>query len=233
MQDLRQPPSMGRALCLAAAVAVLLPVDAVDAADRRPQAGRPDVASRPPGGPFGDIAQRLDAISAQLDALALYVPFKVQVPAGMCDSAAAPSSNPKIVIDSDGEGPFAVNSILVKRGPMNPVDFLFLSLNGVAIDGTFFETRTGNLFDPLFGEFAVQQSADILGMPVRRGGPISTAQPGGNVPHEIVADGEGAEDVVVRLFCRSDERDLTIETVLVAGWKRPGDTVAVTYVPDE
>jgi len=96
------------------------------------------------------------------------VPFKVEIGGGLCDSAVAPSSNPKIIVDGSGKGEFVVTSILIKRGPQNPVDFLFLTVNGVAINGTYFETRTGNLFDPLFGEFAVEQSADIMGMPVRR-----------------------------------------------------------------
>ena len=232
MRQQRGWPHWRPTLVVAAAILLLTP-----AADRAEDVARPGRAERQPGpaagGPFGEILERLDAISAQLDGLPVYVPFKVQVPGGMCDSAAAPSSNPRIVIDSDGQGPFVVKSILIKRGFQNPVDFLFLTLLGVTIDGSFFETRTGNLFDPLFGEFAVEQAADILGMPVRRGGTIDPPEPGGSVPHEIVAEGEGAEDVRVTLFCRSDLQDLQIETVLVAGWKRPGDTITVTYVPDE
>jgi hypothetical protein len=187
----------------------------------------------PPKDPLERIEQKLDAIGAQLEALPIYVPFKVQVPGGMCDAAGGTASNPGIVIDSNGSGPFVVTSILIKRAYQNPTDFMFLSLNGLTVDGTFFETRTGNLFDPLFGEFAVEQSADILGMPVRRGGLIQDAKPGGNVPHEVVAEGAGTEDVRVQLFCRSDLQDLQIETVVVAGWKRPGDTISVTYVADE
>jgi len=181
------------------------------------------------GGPFAAIQRQLREINAKLDNP--YVPFKVQIGGGLCDSAPSPSSNPQIIIDSDGTDTFVVTSILIKRGFQNPVDFLFLSVNGVEINGTYFETRTGNLFDPLFGEFAVEQSADIMGMPVRRGGSISTPEPGGNVPHQIVADGGTTEDVKVRLFCRSDNQDLNIETVVVAGWKKARDGIAVTYVP--
>jgi hypothetical protein len=50
---------------------------------------------------------------------------------------------------------------------MNPVDFTFFSVNTVQIDGTSSDTRTGNLFGPIGGEFGVLQSADILGTPVR------------------------------------------------------------------
>lgn len=182
-------------------------------------------------GPFGSIQEKLDAVSEQLDAI--YVPFKVEIPGGLCNSAASPSANPRIIIDGDGADVFNLNSVLVKRGPQNPVDFLFLSVNGLTIDGTFFETRTGNLFDPLFGEFAVEQAADIMGMPVRRGGSIAEPKPGGNVPHQVVAAGGGDEDVTVHLFCRSDEQDLEIETILVAGWKKPVDTISVTYVPGD
>jgi len=179
--------------------------------------------------PFASIRRQLAAINAKLDNL--YVPFKVQIAGGLCDSAPAPSSNPQIIIDSAGTGTFVVTSVLIKRGFQNPVDFLFLSVNGVEINGTFFETRTGNLFDPLFGEFAVQQSADIMGMPVRRGGSINTPEPGGNVPHQIVANGGTIEDVKFTLFCRSDNQDLDIENVLVAGWKKTADTIEVRYVP--
>lgn len=180
-------------------------------------------------GPFGAIQRQLEAINARLDDL--YVPFKVQIGGGLCNSAPAGSANPQIIIDSDGTDTFVVTSVLVKRGFQNPVDFLFLSLNGVAINGTFFETRTGNLFDPLFGEFAVQQSADLMGTPVRRGGNINTPEPGGNVPHQIVADGGTVDDVKFTLFCRSDNQDLDIENVVVAGWKKTADTITVTYVP--
>lgn len=223
--------SLGRFLGLAASLALLVPITGLaDNDGNQSQRHRP----RPgpfPGGPFVTIQEQLDTISAQLEDL--YVPFKVEIPGGLCNSEFAPSANPKIIIDSDGSEPFTLKSVLIKRGFQNPVDFLFLSLNGVTIDGTYFETRTGNLFDPLFGEFAVEQAADILGMPVRRGGDISAPEPGGNVPHEIVALGEGPEDVSFQLFCRSDEQDLEIETVLVAGWKKPGDTISVIYVPGD
>lgn len=189
----------------------------------------PTVAQAQAGGPLEDIRQQLRAVNAKLDNL--YVPYKVEIAGGLCDSAPSPSSNPKIIIESDGKDEFVVTSVVIKRAFQNPVDFLFLSVNGVTINGTFFETRTGNLFDPLFGEFQVEQAADILGMPVRRGGNIMTPEPGGNVPHQIVADGSTAEDVKFTLFCRSDNQDLNIEAILVAGWKRAADTIDVTYVP--
>ena len=160
-----------------------------------------------------------------------YVPFKVQVSGGLCDSGPSPSSNPSITIDSDSAPPFVITSILLKRGPMNPVDFMFLSVNTVTIDGTSFDTRTGNLFGPIGGEFAVLQSADIIGMPVRQTG--MTSGPGGNLPHQIVADGTGPGDIVVRLFCRSDNRTMNIATILVAGWKVRGSTVTVSYTPGQ
>jgi hypothetical protein len=33
------------------------------------------------------------------------------------------------------------------------------------------------------------------------------------------------------MFCSSLDQDLTIDSILVAGWKRPADTVTVTYLP--
>lgn len=222
---------LGPTVCLAGALVLLLPVSGPAENDARTAHGR----HRHPGGfphdPFQAIQDQLDDISAQLDAL--YVPFKVQIPGGLCNSMTAGSANPKILIDSDGSDPFTLGSVLIKRAPQNPVDFTFLTVNGVTINGTFFETRTGNLFDPLFGEFAVQQGADIMGMPVRRGGSIDDAKPGGNVPHLIVAEADGSPDVSFTLFCRSDNQDLEIEAILVAGWKKPADAISVTYVPGD
>ena len=163
------------------------------------------------------------------DVAAQYIPFKVQINGGLCDSGPSPSSNPTITIDSDST--FVVTSILIKRGPMNPVDFTYLSVNTVSIDGTSFDTRTGNLFGPIGGEFAVLQSADILGMPVRQTG--MTSGPGGNVPHQIVAEGPGLGDISVQLFCRSDHRSMNIANILVAGWKPRGATVTVSYAPGQ
>src|SRR5688572_8959646 len=197
------------------------------------------------GGPFADIQAQLaaitaqlaqlDAITAQLDAIAaaaaheVYVPFNVQVPAGLCDSGPSPSSNPQIIIDSDGTGTFSVTSILLKRGFMNPVDFLFLSVNTVAIDGTGFDTRTGNLIEPIGGEFGVLQGVDLLGTAIRPN-PVS-AEMGGNLPHQIVANGDGGADIFVQLFCRSDAQDMNLEVIHVSGWKQREDTISVTYIP--
>lgn len=184
------------------------------------------------------ITAQLQQQSAQLDEVSelaaaavhdVYVPFKVEALGGMCDSGAFGTSNPSIVIDSDGADTFLVTSILVKRGFMDPVDFVYFSVNTVAIDGTSFDTRTGNLFDPIGGESGVLQSADVLGMPVRRS-VETTDEFGGNVPHQIVADGGDVSDISVQFFCRSDNQDMTLEKVLVAGWKQPSDTITVTYV---
>jgi len=223
MRHERGWPFLGPALCLAGALAFLLPVSAT-AGGRARRHGRRHVPT-----PVESILAQLDAINARLDDL--YVPFKVEIPGGMCNSMAAPSANPKIIIDSDGADPFTVTSLIVKRGFQNPVDFLFLSVNEITINGTVLAGPTGNLFDPVFGQFLLTQGADIMGMPVRRGGDVGNAEPGGNLPHEIVAEGDSPEDVRVQLFCRSDERDLEIETVLVAGWKKPTDTITVTYIP--
>ena len=47
----------------------------------------------------------------------------------------------------------------------------------------------------------------------------------------VVAESAGASDVEVELFCSSTDDDLSFDTILVAGWKRPADTVTVTYTP--
>jgi len=161
-----------------------------------------------------------------------YVPFRVEIPGGLADSGPSPSSNPEITIDSSGTSPFVVTSIIIKRALMNPVDFSYFTVVSVTINGTQFDTRTGNLFGPLGNEYGVLQSADIMGMPVRQGHDMNSG-PGGNVPQEIVANGAGSPDIVVRLFCRSDNRAMNIATILVMGWKKPSDTVKVSYRPGQ
>jgi hypothetical protein len=68
-----------------------------------------------------------------------------------------------------------------------------------------------------------------MGTPVRRTG-IEDPEEGGNVPHQITAEGAGSSDIPVLLFCASDLQDMNLATILVAGWKKPDDTVTVTYV---
>jgi hypothetical protein len=155
----------------------------------------------------------------------------MQIPGGLCDSDPSNSSNPVIVIDSDGTDPFVISSILVRRGFMNPVDFSFLTVAHIQIDGTMFYTRTGNLFEPIGGEFAVLQAADLLGTRVLPHPSRTDVPTGGNLPHQIVAAGDGPADIRAELFCRSDFQDMNLDTVLVAGWKKPGDRISVSYVP--
>jgi hypothetical protein len=179
------------------------------------------------------LADKLMAIDTKLNALAQVehlVPFKVEAPGGICNTAAAPSANPEILIDSDGDDPFVVTSIIVKTAAQNPGDYEFLSINSVRIDGLLFDTRTQNLTAPVDG-FAVDESADLMGTPIRRSNVSVGDDPGGNFPHQIVAEGAGADDIEIRLFCRADTVDLDIDTVLVAGWTLPGDQITAVYVP--
>jgi len=176
------------------------------------------------------IDGQLDDIDAALDQLAnRYVPFVVQVPGGLCNAAMTNSANPEIQIENDGTGPFVVTSVLIRRGFLETVDFMFLSVNGVVIDGSRFDTRTRNIFlDPSGTQTAVFHSADIMGMPVRLATQVgANHDPGGNVPHQIVADAT----VDFMLFCRSDNRDFDIDRVRVSGWRLPDDTISVFYVP--
>lgn len=180
------------------------------------------------------INQKLDAISATSMA-----PFTVQTAGGLCDSGPSPSSNPEIVIRGTGSHLFAVTSVLIKTAtqPSGQEGYRFLTVNSVQVDGTLFDTRTGNLVATVDG-FGVQESADLMGMPVRITPPSDleatprTASPaGGNFPHQIIADGAGSNDVRIRLFCRADTFDLSLDTIRVSGWKSPEDSVSVTYIP--
>jgi hypothetical protein len=202
-------------------------------------------------GPFASIQAQLEAlqqsvntVNQKLDALAAapssaMVPFSAQTAGGLCDSGPSPSSNPEIVIEGAGSHPFVVTGVLIKTAPQpgGEEGYRFLTANSVTIDGTLFDTRTGNLVATVDG-FGVQESADLMGTPVRITGPSDleatprTASPaGGNFPHQIVADSAGTNDVRIRLFCRSDAFDLGIETVRVSGWRSPQDSISVTYTP--
>ncbi len=177
------------------------------------------------------VINALNQINDKLDAQV--VPFKVvDDVGGLCDSAGGGTSVPEILIDSDGEeGEFVVTSILVRSAPVIPTTgFLDLSINEVEIDGDSFDTRTGNILNPTFGS-GVAESADLMGTSVIRNTDSSDPLPGGSFPHQIVAESEGIDDIRIQLFCSSLDDDLTIDQILVAGWKRPADTITVTYVP--
>ncbi len=177
------------------------------------------------------VINALNQINDKLDAQV--VPFKiVDDIGGLCDSAGGSTSNPEIHIDSNGEeGEFVITSILVRSAPSLPTTGLLdLIINRVVIDGDSFDTRTGNILNPTFGS-GVAESADLMGTSVLRNTDPSDPLPGGSFPHQIVAESAGAEDVRIDLFCSSTDDDLTIDQILVAGWKRPADTITLTYVP--
>lgn len=177
------------------------------------------------------VLNALQALNGKIEAQV--VPFKVVVAGGLCDSAGSGTSTPEIMIDSDGEeGEFVVTSILMNTTlPGIPVTgFRAFSINLVDIDGDRFFTRTGNILGPTDGN-GVYESADIMGMPVRRNGDSDAPTDGGNFPHQIVAQSEGNSDILIEFFCSTDDDDISIDQVLVAGWKRPADTITVTYTP--
>ena len=154
----------------------------------------------------------------------------MEIPGGLANSALAGSANPEIYIDSDGQaGTFVVTSIVIKTNVPGS-GFQYLLVNRHIVDGTLFDTRTQNLVTALGS--AVRESADLMGAPIRVDSLGGTAPPtGGTFPSEIVAENAGVDDIRVTLFARSDLFDMDIETVAVCGWKRPKDTISVSYVP--
>ncbi len=185
----------------------------------------------PASAQVGAVINALDQINDRL--ATQVVPFKVVDDiGGLCDSGAVGTSNPEIHIDSDGEeGEFVITSILVRSAPSLPLTgFSNLTINKVVIDGYSFDTKTGNILDPTFGS-GVAESADLMGTSVIRNPDVNNPLPGGSFPNQIVAESEGADDVWIQLFCSSSVDDLTIDQILVAGWKRPADTITLTYVP--
>ena len=161
------------------------------------------------------------------------VPFTAETTGGICNTASTNSANPEIVIDSEGEKPFVVTSILIRTGPQGQgmEGYEFLSINSVRVNGSLFETRTSNITQPVSG-WGVHESADLMGTPIRlTSDPAAQDEKGGNFPLQIVAEGSGTNDINVRLFCRADQFDLNIDAVRVGGWKPAADTVTVTYIP--
>jgi len=186
-----------------------------------------------PGAAFAQAAiiNGLQQINGKLDAVV--VPFKVVAAGGLCDSAGQGTSTPEIVIDSDGtEGEFVVTSILIGTTPpgIPETGFESLTVNHLEIDGDRFYIRTGNLLGPTDG-LGVYEAMDLMGTPVRRNGDNDAPLAGGNFPHQIVAQSNDTDDIHIDFFCSSDDVDLSFDHILVAGWKRPADTVTVTFVP--
>jgi hypothetical protein len=177
------------------------------------------------------IVNALQRINDKLDAQV--VPFKVTIPGGLCDSAGPGNSNPEIVIDGDGTvGAFVVTSILLLTTPpgIPTTGFESFRINHLEIDGDRFYTRSGDLLGPTDGD-GVYESTDLMGTPVRRNEDAAAPLAGGNFPHQIVAESADPDDIHVSFFCSTDDTDISFATVLVAGWKRPADTITVTYTP--
>ncbi|WP_193367903.1 hypothetical protein [Pelagibius marinus] len=173
----------------------------------------------------------LQAINDKIDAQV--VPFKVVIPGGLCDSAGQGTSTAEIVIDSDGaEGEFVVTSIIFGTTvPGVPLTgFEAFSINHLEVDGDRFYIRSGNLLGPTDGS-GVYEATDIMGTPSRRNGDSEAPLAGGNFPHQIVAQSNDTDDIHINFFCSSDDDDLSFANILVAGWKRPADTITVTYTP--
>ena len=98
------------------------------------------------------------------------------------------------------------------------------------IDGERFFTRTGTLLGPTDG-FGVFESVDLMGTPVRRNSDKDAPIAGGNFPHQIVAESDGINDVSISMFCSTMDDDVSFSHIKVSGWKRPADTITVTFTP--
>ena len=195
---------------------------------------------RKPIQPIGDdgnsnLNTTLGQIQDQLSALQVLstrglVPFRLEIAGGLADSGAFGTSNPEIVIDSDGgAGHFVLSSVMIRSNVPNS-GFEAFSLNTLTVNGTSFDTRTDNLIGPTGS--GVRESADILGASVRVASrAVSPEIKGGRVPSEIVAENAGSNDVRVKFFARSDVSDLDVEVICITGWKRPNDTISATYLP--
>lgn len=178
------------------------------------------------------VVNELRAINARLDEQV--VPFTVvDATGGLCDSAGPGTSTVEITVDSDGTaGHFVITSVLLlTTAPGIPeTGFLGFHINHVDIDGERFFTRTGTLLGPTDG-FGVFESVDLMGTPVRRNSDKDAPIAGGNFPHQIVAESDGINDVSISMFCSTMDDDVSFSHIKVSGWKRPADTITVTFTP--
>ena len=178
------------------------------------------------------VISGLQTINAKIDALV--VPFKVvETTGGLCDSAGVGTSTPNLEIDSDGtEGHFVVTSmIFLTELPGVPVTgFDAFNINHLEVDAERFYTRSGNLLGPTDGP-GVYESIDIMGVPLRRNADYANPVAGGNFPHQIVAESNDTDDIHISFFCSSADDDISFSRIQVSGWKRPGDTITVTFTP--
>ena len=177
-------------------------------------------------------------IDAQLTSIAdnQYVPYKTQISGGVCNTAAVGSANPAIVIDGNGsDGTFSVSAVNVRTSgiPFSETA-IGVSLSRVVVDGSRFDFVTGPLVVSGEAGSSIDESFNILGAYVGKFGgtaPTDDAVSAGRVPHQLVANSSGANDVRLDLFCRVDTVNLDLVTISVTGWKRASDTISVTYVP--
>ncbi len=180
----------------------------------------------------GQVLNQLQNLNAKLDAI--LVPFKVvDTTAGLCDSAGVGTSSPNLEIDSDGtEGHFVVTSILfLTELPGVPeTGFEAFSINHLEVDAERFYTRSGNLLGPTDGP-GVYESVDLMGVPLRRSYDYANPIPGGNFPHQIVAESANDSDIHIDMFCSTMDDDISFSRIQVSGWKRQGDTITLTFTP--
>jgi len=157
------------------------------------------------------------------------VPFIVEIPGGLADSAGPGTSVPQVLIDCTGHGKFVVTSVVLCAHAGTFGSFRAFSMNRMVIEGYPYYIVTENIVGT--PQTAAPNCADLLGMP-RRNGPFGTLPPGGNVPHEIIADAGGSPDIEFQMFASSSlTEDLNVPRIRVTGWKPRGETVSVDFIP--
>jgi hypothetical protein len=161
-----------------------------------------------------------------------YVPFKVvKTNVGICNTAGHASANPHILIDSAAaSGTFMVTSILIAPSGTTGTGTQYFITTRATINGMRFHLKSRNLAG---GEASpVDRGFDIMGVPLLTGR-IDEQKLGGSFPHTIVANSAGDDDIDIMLFCRYDDSDVNIGTIMVAGWKQASDRISVKYKPGE
>lgn len=191
----------------------------------------------------------IDNLDSEVDALAdsvdlilgsMMVPFRTTIGGGLCDSSDVPNtSNPEIHISGSLEdATFVVNSILIQTTTFTEEDRIF-GLNSVRINGAFFQTSGERLFNTYSntapGAGTVPPGFDLMGLRLRESQNGGDQHEGGVFPTQIVAtsDGDSSPDIDIKLFCRSDITDWSVQRISVAGMKQVDDEISVSFIPGD
>jgi hypothetical protein len=168
---------------------------------------------------------------AEVDAMVSdrYVPFVARGGGGVCATTIA-SDTDYIVIDSTGtSGDIQVTSVAF-NSPTGTTEIIFSS-SVVQVTGycTDYPTVINGCYAMTTADFVTTSQLggfEVMGSPLANGGIFA---------RRITASNDGSNDIVIKLFCDADGDDINWigDGITVAGWKKRGETVTVSYEEED